>query len=69
MNELSRNEIERQDFVDNAIFHLIKKLNPSSKEIDWNIEMIGEVRDAVSSLIVNDLKLCNEYEFYPYKID
>ena len=28
MKKLNDNAIERQDFVDNAIFDLIKKLNP-----------------------------------------
>ena len=48
MRELTKKEISRQDFVDNAIFDLIKELNLSSKEIDWNIEMIGEIRDIIS---------------------
>ena len=66
MRELTNAEIERQDFVDNAIFDLIKELNLSSKEIDWNIKMIGEIRDIISNWSVNKLKICTEQEFYPY---
>ncbi|MDD5540884.1 MAG: hypothetical protein WC611_05480 [Candidatus Neomarinimicrobiota bacterium] len=66
MRELTKKEIIRQDFVDNAIFDFIKELNLSSKTIDWNIEMIGEIRDIVSDWIVNKLKICTEQEFYPY---
>lgn len=66
MRELTEKEIRRQDFVDNAIFDFIKELNLSSKTIDWNIEMIGEIRDIVSDWIVNKLKICTEQEFYPY---
>ena len=44
---LTKKQIERQDFVDNQIFELIQKLLPSSKQIDWDIEAIGAVRDAI----------------------
>jgi hypothetical protein len=64
MRELTLKEIERQDFVDNAIFDLIKDLSLSTKKIDWNIEMIGEIRDVISDWIVNKLKMCTEQEFY-----
>ena len=66
MRELTKKEIRRQDFVDNAIFDLIKELNLSSKEIDWNIEMIGEIRDIITDWSVNKSKMCTEQEFYPY---
>ena len=65
--ELTAQQIERQDFVDNAIFTLINKLIPSGKEMDWNIEVIGEVRDVIQSKLVEN-RLCTEQEFYPYFI-
>lgn len=66
MNELAPIQIKRQGFVDNAIFDLIKSVNPSDKEISWNIEMIGEVRDILHEWFVNRLDITEEQEFYPY---
>ena len=34
---LTKQELERQDFVDNQIFELIQKLLPASAQIDWDI--------------------------------
>lgn len=66
MDELTKEQLERQDFVDNSIFQLIQSLNPSSKEIEWNIEMIGDVRDVIEQWLVEELKLTSEMEFYPF---
>ena len=63
--ELNNKEIKRQDFVDNSIFELLQTLNPTDKEFDWDIEMIGNVRDAVQNYIVRKTN-CLEQEFYPY---
>ena len=61
---LTKQQIERQDFVDNQIFELIQKLLPS-KKIDQDIEIIGAVRDAIRKQIV-DKKFMSEKDFYPY---
>lgn len=63
--ELTEQQIKRQDFVDNAIFELINELFPSDKEMEWNIEAIGEIRDAIQSQFVTR-GFCTEQEFYPY---
>ncbi len=63
--ELTTQQIERQDFVDNAIFRLINELIPSDKEMEWNIEVIGEIRDTIQSQLVTR-GFCTEQEFYPY---
>lgn len=65
MPELTKQQIERQDFVDNQVFDLIRKLAPAAK-IKWDIEMIGIVRDSIQTRIVNKKKLMNEEKFYPY---
>jgi len=65
MIELTDQQIARQDYVDNAIYDLINELIASDKEMDWDIEIIGEVRDAVRALLV-ERGLCTEQEFYPY---
>lgn len=65
-DELTREQIGRQDFVDNAIFRLIQSLHPSTTNIGWNIEMIGDIRDCLRKWIVDRYELCNEQSFYPY---
>lgn len=61
--ELSKEQIERQNFVDNQIFELTKKLIPNNKEIVWNIDLIGNIRDVVQEQLID---ICSAQEFYPY---
>ena len=65
MSKLTKQQIERQDFVDNQTFELMQKLIPSSKQIEWDIEAIGAVRDAIIKQIVDKQKLISEAKFYP----
>lgn len=69
MEELTEEQIKRQDSVDNAIYQLIQELNPTADEIRWDIEMIGEVRDVIEDWIVERLKITDEQGFYPYLED
>lgn len=64
MRNLTQKEINRQDFVDNAVFDMIKLLNPSGKQIQWNIEFIANVRDSVEALFVERTGVCNKQKFY-----
>jgi len=66
MKVLTNLDISRQDYVDGVIFNLIQTLNPTKQAIEWNIEMIGDIRDTVGDWIVAKLKLCTEKEFYPF---
>jgi len=63
--ELTQKQIERQDYVDNAIYELLQSLNPTDRSIDWDIEMIGDIRDEIQFYIMNKTK-CSEQDFYPY---
>jgi hypothetical protein len=63
---LTQQQITQQDFVDSAIFNLLQSLNPTDKEIQWDIEMIGYMRDVVKECLVDKLCLMTEQEFYPY---
>ena len=62
--ELTDQQLERQDFVDNAVFSLIQQLNPTNRVIDWDIEMIGNIRDAVVCELERKLGI-SEFEIYP----
>jgi len=64
MEELTEEQIKRQDSVDNTIYQLIQELNPTADEIRWDIEMIGEVRDVIGDWIVERLKIMDEQGFY-----
>ena len=66
MKELTDKQIDRQDFVDNAIFQLVQRVNSTDKNIEWDIEMIGEVRDVIRQWIVERMKITDEQTFYPY---
>jgi len=66
MKELTDEQIDRQDFVDNTIFHLVQAVNPTDRTIEWDIEMIGEIRDVISEWIIKRMKITDEQTFYPY---
>jgi hypothetical protein len=65
MGTLNNRQIERQDTVDNAIFALLRDLNPSDKELEWDIEVIAEVRETIQAHLERELGV-TEMEFYPY---
>ena len=62
--ELTDKQIERQDFVDNAIFRLLNEINPSKVDLDWNIDLIGSVRDRIQREFT-ERSICSAQEFYP----
>lgn len=64
--DLSDDQINRQDAVDNVIFELIQNIHPSTSEIDQNIEMIGDIRNCLKEWVVDRYGLCDEQSFYPY---
>jgi hypothetical protein len=63
-DEMTDEQLERQDFVDNAVFSLIQEVNPTNKPIDWDIEMIGKVRDVVVGELEKKLGI-SEFDIYP----
>jgi len=65
MQNFTEDQINRQDFVDNEIYDLVKRLNPSTSEIEWNIEMIADIRDTIQHWLVDKYKIVDELEFYP----
>ena len=62
---LTNEQIEQQDFVDNAIFNMLCELAPRG-EVKWDIEVIGDVRDIVSDYFLEKGVIKSEKEFYPY---
>jgi hypothetical protein len=63
--ELMKEQTDRQDIVDNACYGLICELAKAS-DVRWDIEYISKVREAVQNVIVDQLHIMSEMEFYPY---
>jgi hypothetical protein len=63
--ELTDAQIERQDFVDSHIFHLMNELNTTTVKLEWDIEMIAEVRDSIQAWLLEKTAI-EAKEFYPY---
>jgi len=66
MQELSERQTARQDYIDNAIYKLIKKVNPTNKKVEWDIELIGELRDKIREYFVENRIIADEQQFYPF---
>jgi hypothetical protein len=64
--ELTKAELEQQDFIDSSIMELINKVNPTENVIDYNGHIVGKVRDTLIEIFTKDLSLCTERELYPY---
>ena len=63
---MTKQQITRQDFVDNQIFDLINGFLPQSKQIGWNIELIGNIRETIREELIKKLKIVDEKQFYPF---
>ena len=66
MRELSKKQIERQDYVDNAIFQLLRNLYVGEQEPEWDIEVIADVRERIYHWLVEHYGTVDEMAFYPY---
>lgn len=66
MTELTKEDLLRQDEVDNAIHNLLRYLSMGKVDVKWDIDDIGTVREAVKKVIVGKLHVMTEMEFYPY---
>ena len=62
--ELTDAQIERQDFVDSQIFDLLNNLNTTRFELEWDIEMIADVRDSIQAWLLEKTAI-DATEFYP----
>jgi hypothetical protein len=65
MDELTKEQIMRQEFVDNSILELLNNLVQNSN-IEYEPRMIFEIREVIKEWVVEKLDICNEMSFYPY---
>jgi hypothetical protein len=69
MNQkLSREQIDRQDYVESAILSLLSELAGRELEHEDMLGLIRELRDIISHDFA-DREIMNEMEFYPYLQD
>jgi len=62
--QMTEEQLKRQDFIDNSIFSLVQAINPTTRTISWDIEMIGNIRDTVVHELEKKLGI-SEFEIYP----
>ena len=62
--ELTQREMERLDYVHNAIHLLICDL--AGQEVEWDAEIIGEISDTIEEHLCNTLRIMKDHEFAPY---
>ncbi len=66
MAMLTKRQITRQDFVDKQIFDLVNALLTSTKQIGWDIEVIGNIRASIYEEIKKIFENMDEQQFYPF---
>jgi hypothetical protein len=64
-NELTDEQIARQDLVDNAINNLLTEVTGLDIE-SWNAYDRGQIRDVLEKLIVRDYSIMTTEDFYPF---
>lgn len=64
--DFTEQETDRQDRVDNAIFKMLKEITPIGYA-QWDMEIIGEIRDVIVEYVVTKKKWMTEQQFYPYR--
>ncbi len=69
MRELTDEQLERQDFVNGEIFELVRRIDPSGQFNEWNVELIGDIRDVINHWLVEHFKICDDMAFYPYVVE
>ncbi len=62
--ELTQQQIDRQDYVDNAIYDLIVDL--VGYLVPWDIAAISEIRDDIQKYYLDQYQL---FDFYPWIIE
>jgi len=63
MEKFTEEQLMRQDFVDNQIYDIVKRLISLKREIKWNIKMIADIRDTIQHWLVDKYKIVDELEF------
>lgn len=46
--KINKKQIAQQDFIDNTIYEMLCNILPD-KYLDWNINLISDIRDAIQN--------------------
>jgi hypothetical protein len=68
MPDLTLNQIQRQDEVDNIIMTCIQNCADEFMHggmLEWDQEIIAEIRESIQKHLVKH-HVCTEMQFYPY---
>lgn len=65
VDQLSDDDLKRQDEVDSACYCLLCSLAKGS-DVPWDIEAIATVRDAVQDVLYDRFHIMSPQELYPY---
>jgi len=63
--KFTESELNKQFIIDVEIEEFLDKLKPTTKNVFFNKQEIGKVRDTLIEIYIKDLNLCNERYFYP----
>lgn len=63
--ELTEQQLDRQSDVDVAIFELVSNIDTYRSPLEWDIEHIGNIRDAVIAYIIAKRPWLTESDIYP----
>jgi hypothetical protein len=63
--EFSKEELERQNYIDNSIMNLINMVNPTKLEILYDRNIVAKVRYALIEIFSKDLQICTDSALYP----
>jgi len=65
--ELNQHDLRLQDQTDGAIQYMLKALLGHQYDKEWDISLIGDIRDAVVERLARETGR-TEYSFHPYMI-
>jgi len=66
MSQLTQEQLDRQDFVDNAILDLLSTVSDSL--FKWDTESMGKIRDVIWETVKCATTLTAQ-EFYPFVVE
>lgn len=61
--ELTREQIDRLDFLHNTIHQMVEQV--VGQEMDWDMELVGEISDLIEDYVVKH-GIMTDMEFAPY---
>jgi hypothetical protein len=58
-------KINQHNFVNDEIWDLIVNLYPARDDINFDVNIVNQIRIVLTKYYVEELKICTEDDFYP----